>query len=143
MGKKSKLELAKYSGNLSILVVDDDEMIREIVSELLSGFFKILDTAINGKDAYDKHKTNGYDIILSDITMPVMDGIELGTMIKEENPKQIFIIISAHGDSEYLLALTKIGVDGFIQKPVDRSLFDMLSKVSKCIYCDKNDIGVS
>ncbi|MCV6607475.1 MAG: response regulator, partial [Campylobacterales bacterium] len=120
----------------------DDEMIREIVEELLSDFFDVFDTAVDGKDGYDKYQVNGYDIVLSDITMPIMDGIELGTVIKEENPEQKFVVVSAHGDSDYLLALTKIGVDGFIQKPVGKSLFPVLYKVAKCVYLDKKEQGL-
>lgn len=135
-------ELAKYSTHLKMLFVDDDEMIREIVEELLSDFFADFDTAENGQEGLEKYNENEYDIIMTDITMPILDGIELATKVKEDNPEQRVVIVSAHGDSDYLLSLTKIGVDGFVQKPVGKALFPILYKVSKCVYLDKKDRGI-
>ncbi len=142
MSRSYTKELSKYSEKLKILFVDDEDMVREIVEELLSDFFATFHTATNGKEAYEMYLENDYDIVLSDIMMPVMDGIELGTMIKKDNPDKVFIAISAQGESDYLLALTKIGTDGFIQKPVGASLFPALYKACKCIYLDKKDRGL-
>lgn len=139
MSKNYAEEMFKYSAGLKVLFVDDDEFIRKIATELLEGLFDIFDVAKDGKEAYELYKNRSYDIIISDIIMPVMDGIELATVIKQENLEQRFIVVSAHGDSDYILALTKLGVDGFIQKPVGKTLFTTLYKVSKCAYLEKKE----
>ena len=111
--------------NLSILFVEDDQNLRENTAEILKKFFRRVDSSHNGEDAIEKYieyselNSEYYDIVLSDLEMPILDGIELATHIYSINPSQNIIILSAFDDSEYLLSLINLGVNQFIKKPID------------------------
>lgn len=126
--------------NLSILFVEDNDEMRENTAEILKKFFKHIDTSHNGEDAiekyieYNENHSKYYDIILSDIQMPILNGIELTTHIYSMNPSQTVIILSAFDNPEYLLSLINLGVDQFIKKPIDyQELLRAFANVSKKI----------
>ena len=114
----------EYTKKLSILFVEDHEELRINTVLLLESLFKTADSAVNGKDGLDKYldykekNSKYYDIVLSDIKMPMMNGIELTEKIYEYNPSQIIIILSAFDDSKYLLKLINLGIAQFLQKPI-------------------------
>ena len=127
-------DLAEYAKDIRVLFVEDDNDVRLEIADLLSGFFETVDTAINGQDGLDKYKHGNYDIVFSDIKMPVMDGVEMVNKIKEINSEQVIIIISAHDDSDYLMTFINMGVDKFILKPLDdQKLLSLLIQISKTI----------
>ena len=118
-------EITKYTKNLSILFVEDHDELRLNTVNILQSIFKTVDSSVNGKEALEKYNSykeensKHYDIVLSDINMPIMNGIELTRSIYELNSEQLVIILSAHDDTEYLLQLINLGVEQFIQKPID------------------------
>ena len=131
-------ELLTYTKDLSVLFAEDHEDLRENVTEILSTFFNKVDSAVNGEDALKKYKKhysdNGkyYDIIISDIRMPRLNGVELVESIYDINSDQMIIIISAHDDSKYLLPLINLGIEQFIKKPIDyQDLLKVLLNTSK------------
>ncbi|MBS1258057.1 MAG: Anaerobic nitric oxide reductase transcription regulator NorR [Candidatus Scalindua arabica] len=127
-------DLAKYAKDIHVLLVEDDNDVRLEITDLLSEFFKTVDTAINGQDGLDKYKHGNYDIVFSDIKMPVMNGIEMVNKIKEINREQIIIVISAHDDSDYLMTFINMGADKFILKPLDdQKLLSHLIQITKTI----------
>ena len=137
--------LEKYSKDISILFVEDDLSIRTETKELLEEIFSIVHIAVDGKDGFEKYldfyKKNNYyfDLVLSDIKMPNMDGIDLIKAIYEENPKQIVLVLSAHNESEYLMKLINLGIRQFILKPLDYNNFlDVIFKINRDIYFEKN-----
>jgi response regulator of citrate/malate metabolism len=83
----------------------------------------------------DKYiENNSYDIVISDINMPILNGIDMITQIKEIDIEQVVIVTSAHDESEYLMKLIDIGVDNFILKPVElQKLINTLYKSCKII----------
>lgn len=119
--------------NLSLLLVEDYEPLRSDMLEILDEFYDVVTIAENGKDGlrlykeyYEEHHQY-FDIVISDIQMPVMNGIELSKKIKEINSDQQIIVLSAHTDSEYLLELINFGIAQFITKPIDHyKLLDTL-----------------
>ncbi|QOY55559.1 response regulator transcription factor [Candidatus Sulfurimonas marisnigri] len=138
-------ELLVYTKDLSILFVEDIEDLRANTSEILKNFFKKVDTAINGEDALIKYKdyynetSNYYDIILSDIQMPRLNGVELVANIYNINASQKVIILSAYDDSKYLLPLINLGIEQFIKKPIDyQNLLQALLSASKNLNKTKN-----
>ncbi len=132
MEKAAKLkELIEFSRNISVLYVEDDDRLREDTLRLLSTFFNRIEPAINGQDGLDKYQTDDYEIVISDLRMPVMDGIEMVRQIKEINDDQIILITSAHDESKYLLELISMGVHNFILKPLDLDRF--LAVMSKTV----------
>lgn len=131
-------ELLNYTKKLSILFVEDHQELRENIRDILSTFFHRVDSANNGREAisayneFYKREHNHYDIIISDIQMPRLNGVELVENIYSINPKQIIIILSAYDDSKYLLPLINLGIEQFIKKPIDyQDLLKVLLNTSK------------
>jgi signal transduction histidine kinase len=135
MNRRELKELLKDS---TLLFVDDEEAIRESFADMFPSFFKEVEIAQDGVEALQKYqdKECDFDLVISDIRMPNMDGIELTQKIKELNPKQAIIIISAHSESEYFMELIESGIDGFILKPIKpKLLFEKISQIlSSSIY---------
>ena len=128
-------ELKELTQNLHILYVEDEKESREQISAIFNLIFASVDTAFDGEDALEKYKLKTYDIIISDINMPRMNGFELIKEIKVQNPLQNVIIISAHNDSDYLLEAIEMGIDSFIIKPIRmEQLISVLNKVAHLIY---------
>ncbi len=119
---KSNIELRE---DLKVLFVEDSEMVRESTCDILSEFFTHVDIAINGKEGLqqyiDFYKDNDsfYDIVITDINMPKMNGIEMIEHIFVENSKAHIIVMSAHDESKYLLKLINMGISNFILKPIE------------------------
>jgi len=127
-------DLVEYSKKLNVLYVEDDESLREETKMLLSNFFTKMDTAEDGKQGLSFFENTQYDIVITDIRMPIMDGIEMTEKMLEINPEQPIIITSAHDETTYLLQLVNMGVSSFVLKPLDlQKLIDVLYKVSKSI----------
>jgi YesN/AraC family two-component response regulator len=133
MNRRELKDLLKDS---SLLFVDDEEAIRESFADMFPSFFKEVEIASDGVEALELYKQREFDLVISDIRMPNMDGIELTQHIKEINPKQPVIIISAHSESEYFMELIESGIDGFILKPIKpKLLFEKISQIlSSSIY---------
>jgi len=124
-----KNELLSYSTKKSILVVDDDTVTRKIMESSLSPFFEKVITANNGNNALYKYgKYADFDLIVLDIMMPDMDGVEFSKTIKDFNPAQPIIIISSENDNGLFQDLIEIGVNSFIKKP-----FELLKILPKLI----------
>lgn len=122
------------SKDLSILYIEDDINFAKETSEVFSELFKKVDTVYNGENgikSYMKyHKSNKkyYDIVITDISMPKMDGLNLIKNIYKINKSQSIIVISAHNNSENLLELVNIGIEQFLLKPLN------FEKVLNTIY---------
>lgn len=116
-------ELRIYASGLSALYVEDNAATREEVYHILRKFFNSVDTASDGKDGLEKYTKYRHDVVISDIKMPVMDGIELSREIKKINKDSVIVITSAHDDKNSLLDLINIGIDKFIMKPLDNMKF--------------------
>ncbi len=123
-------ELLQEAGELSILYVEDNAMVRESTMELLKMFFDHVDVAGDGEEGlrkyqayHEKHQCY-YDIVLTDINMPKMNGIEMTRQIKAIHDRQNMIALSAHNESNYLLDLIDLEVSNFILKPIEIERFE-------------------
>jgi len=121
-------------------------MLREEIAETLNVFFNKIDCAKDGVDALEQYKqyikkeNNFYDIIITDLNMPNMDGMELIKKIKEIHPEQIIIVLSASNESKKIIELIDYGIDSFILKPMDHKRFmSTLYKISKLIVNEKKE----
>lgn len=110
--------ICEFSETLNALYVEDDTLLREEMKTFLEVFFHSVETAENGQEGLDKYNQRINDVVLTDINMPVMDGIEMIQKIHEINPDQKIIAISAYNDSDTLLALIRSGISNFIVKPI-------------------------
>ena len=117
--------------SLNVLYVEDNQEHQEHSLELFENFFDNIDTASNGKEGlesylkYYKINNSYYDVVISDMEMPIMNGIEMSKKIYNENIKQIIVIISAYNNPKYLINFINIGIYYFLLKPFKKN--DMLN----------------
>lgn len=131
-------QIRLFGSAITVLYVEDDEDIREQISKMLHKLFDKVDIACDGLEAFELYNQKHYDLIVTDLKMPHMDGIALCKKIVAHNKDQKIILISAYKEVDEMLELINIGISGFISKPIDMTL--MLEKVyavAKSIYADK------
>lgn len=117
-------ELKFFASSLNILIVEDDKELNESLKDLLETFFKAVDVSKDGLEALNKYKMNRYDIVLTDINMPKMNGIELAKEIRILNYEQCILVLSAYID-DFVIDLIDIGIQGLILKPFETNKFIM------------------
>lgn len=107
--------------NIGVIIADDHLLVRQGLKNLLEmqEGIKILDEAVDGVEAVEKTLEINPDILLLDINMPKMNGIEVLTKIKKENPNQKIIILSIHNTREYVEESIRRGADGYVSKNAD------------------------
>ncbi len=103
----------------NILIIDDERSIRKTLSEILSYEGYKIDEAGDGEEGLKKFTSNNYDIVICDVKMPKMDGIEFLEKAKAANPDVPVIIISGHGNIELAVEAVKKGAFDYISKPPD------------------------
>jgi len=104
--------------SIRVLVVDDHAMFREGVRSLLAGYddVEVVGEAENGRDAIDEVARLKPDVVLMDIAMPVMGGIESARRVHKENPQTKILTLTQYEDSEYILTMLRAGVKGYVPK---------------------------
>jgi len=100
-----------------ILVVDDDESVRKVLSLILEEEGYVVDTAENGKEAIEKSESKCYNLALIDIRLPDMKGTKLLTAMKETTPKMAKIIITGYPTLKNAIETVNKGADAYILKP--------------------------
>ncbi|WP_025209674.1 EAL domain-containing protein [Hippea sp. KM1] len=140
-----KIQQIKDEENITVLYVEDDDSIRLETIQLLSHFFNNIEEAKDGLEGLEKFKKNRHDIVITDINMPKMDGITMVKKIKEIDRKVPILIITAFNNMEYLLESIKIGVYGYIIKPIDiDQLMDSVYRViEKTILRKERDRAIA
>ncbi|XPV69705.1 MAG: PAS domain S-box protein [Halarcobacter sp.] len=133
-----------YLKNINILYAEDDLFIQKEFSSFLKSFINDLYIAEDGLEALELFEKHSPDIVISDITMPKMNGIELSREIKSINPDVPIIIISAHNNSDFLIEAIEIGVSRFILKPIDMSeVMKILLEFSKNIVISRENKNIN
>lgn len=131
----TKEALRSMASNMSVLYAEDEEGVRTVFENVLLRYFKAVSVAKDGLEALEAFKNGEFDIVITDIAMPRMDGRRLCEEIKKINEDQKIAVISAHSDSERLLEFINLGVDAFMVKPVrSEVLAKMLLKVVKQVH---------
>ena len=105
--------------DISLLLVEDDTVIRNIYKQILGSFIEELHVASNGQEGYESYLENKPDLIVTDIKMPVMNGLDMIKKIRENNKSMRIVIMSAYGESKFFINAIETGVKGFLIKPVD------------------------
>jgi two-component system response regulator AtoC len=116
--------------SIRILVVDDEALVRDIIKKGLSqmGGFSV-EVAQNGPEAIEKIEKDVFDLVLTDLKMPGMDGLELLKNIKGTRPEVMVILMTAYGSIETAVEAMRIGANDYITKPID--LNELLIHISK------------
>ena len=137
-------DVIQYSQKLSVLFVEDEEDARRASKGLLLNFFDLIDVAVDGQDGLDKYQKYyqenqiNYDLIITDINMPKMNGRDMIKEIKSINPSQAIVVVSAYHDSNDLIDLIQIGITDFILKPMrSAQLVQVLHTICKTIFLVK------
>jgi len=127
-------DLRELSSPLNILYAEDENMLRESMVTTLEKLFQNTYVAKNGQEAIEIFKKQDIDIVLTDINMPIMDGIELISQINKLQDNPIIIVLSAHNESRLLQTLINLEINNFLNKPVEKDrLIKILYKVSSIV----------
>lgn len=111
--------------NCRIIFAEDQQLIRESVRVLLDGApdLSIVDTAANGKEALELCRAACPDILLMDVCMPVMNGLEAARLVREEGFETKIVLLTTFPDSQMVSEAISLGVDGFLLKDVEPQVF--------------------
>lgn len=122
---------------IRVLIADDHKMVREGLRRILEfdGEIQVIDEADNGEECINKIRSSKPDIVLLDINMPVMNGIEALQEIRKKKLKTKVIILTVHNEIEYLLRAVDIGIDGYVLK--DSDAHELIRAVTSVYEGDK------
>lgn len=109
-----------------VLVADDEVLVRDLLSRFLTGRGLQVREAGDGQEALRLFRDNHFDLVLSDVRMPGLDGLGLLAAIKEINPRVPVVLISGYGDVDTVVRALKAGAENFLAKPLS---MDVLGKV--------------
>ncbi|WP_148322271.1 response regulator transcription factor [Paraclostridium bifermentans] len=129
-----------------VMLVDDERLILQGVLNIIDWEklgMEVIHMAENGKEALDKYKENPVDIIITDINMPVITGLELIMKIKEINKRAKFIVLSGYDEFSYARTAMKYGVENYILKPInEEELEAALIDINKKIKDEKEEENI-
>ncbi len=132
---------------ISILIVEDDKEVAHHLQLYLSHQCKTVDVAFHGKEAFERYLNHRYDCIISDIEMPLFDGISLFQKIRSLDPFITLILFSGHTQEKYLLEMLTLKLDGYVIKPItSKKIDDMFetiiahTKHDHAIICPQHSI---
>lgn len=129
MGQYNRLK------ELTVLYIEDELDVMEEVEDILTLKVGTLFTAQNGKEALEVYAKNTIDIIITDIQMPTMDGLEMIEILRKENLDIPIVITSAFTEVDFLKRAIDLHVDKYITKPIDiAQLFSVLNRASEVIF---------
>lgn len=109
--------------NLTILIVEDENETRKLMQDVLLDEFSSVITAQNGDEGLKKFKKYKPDMVVSDIAMPILDGLDMTEQIKKISPDTPVIALSAYSEKDKLLKAIDVGVDKYLLKPIDMDEF--------------------
>ena len=133
-------ELKKSAQHLTVLYVEDEEDTRDQISQVLQIFFKEVFSEDNGLKALEVYKQRDVDLVMTDLTMPQMGGLEMVKKIREIDKNQHVIILTAHNSSENLMETIELQLDGFLLKPIKMDkMLELLLKVTHVINLQKGE----
>lgn len=121
---------AVASDIVRILIADDQEAIRKEIQSILvsGGGFEVCAEAANGREAVEKAQELNPDLIILDITMPTLNGLDAARMIKQVSPNMPIVILSTHKSKQFIKEVQKIGVQGYVTK--DQASQDLIRAVN-------------
>lgn len=129
--------------NVTILYAEDEKDLREVTHQILKGFTKKQFVASNGQEGLDlfKEHENEIDLIITDVNMPIINGLEMVKEIKKINMNIPIIVATAFSNKEYLLEAIDIGIDKYVLKPIDISkLLQVMSQ--SLLYHELKDLYI-
>src|SRR5512138_297260 len=107
-----------------VLVVDDDQVVGKSFERVLTDKGYHVDTALSGREAFEKYAGADFDMVFTDLKMPGQDGLEVARRIKEMNPWLPIVVVTGYGTQEAEEKAKAIGVAEFLQKPLTPSIIE-------------------
>jgi len=105
--------------DVSVLYVEDDSAAREEIILFLGHLVRDVTTAANGRDGLDLYRQKQFDLIVTDIRMPDMDGLQMARAVREIFKGTPIIVTTAHSDSSFMMDAIDIGIDQYVVKPIN------------------------
>lgn len=106
---------------VNIIIIDDHSLVREGIKQLLEldGEIKVIGEAGNGEEGIELIKNTNSDVVLLDINMPIMNGLQMLQKLKEEHIEVKVLILTIHNEIDYLAKAVEIGINGYVLKDSD------------------------
>lgn len=124
------VQLTGQTKRLTSMIVEDEKVTNELLSSTFKNFFADVHSYFSAEEALQAYNKYQPDVVFVDIVMAGMDGIELSRKIRDINPNQIIIVISASNDIEKISQSIEVGVNSFIQKPIDtKKIIELLTNL--------------
>lgn len=115
--------MSKILNNLTVLIVENDSDGKKIVQEVMRDKFEKVITAQNGDEGLKKFKKYNPSMVITDVSMPIMNGLDMAKYIKEISKDTPIIVFSANSEKETLLKAIDVGVDKYVLRPIDLDNF--------------------
>ena len=128
----------KILKNLTVLLVEDDSDSKKIMHDVLSDNFEKVFTAQNGDEGLKKFKKYNPNMVITDVFMPISDGLDMTRYIKEISKDTPVIVLSAHSEKETLLKAIDVGVDKYLIKPI---MADDILRTTESVAKNKIEIA--
>jgi PAS domain S-box-containing protein len=137
-------EIIEYSQHLKLLYVEDNADAREMTAMILEDFFDDIVIAVDGQDGLEKFHENKFDLIITDINMPKLNGLDMIEKIRETDSNISILVLSAHNEDDFFIRSIKLSIDGYLLKPIDIDQFaNMLNKVvQKNRYKEESELNM-
>jgi len=124
-------KLVSFTRGLKLLYVEDNPEARETTLMILEEFFEDITVAVNGQEGLEKFKEQPIDLIITDINMPKLNGLDMIKAIREIDEQILIFVLSAYNESGFFIDSIKLGVEGYLLKPVEINQFlGILNKVA-------------
>jgi len=131
-------EMIEKTSSVKLLYVEDNEQARVPTLAVLSEFFEQIVVAVDGADGLEKFKDNDIDLVITDINMPGVDGLDMIESIRTIKKDVSVLLLSAYSDIEYFKRSIKLGVDGYLLKPLDiKQFLELMHKVVEQLQLEK------
>ena len=131
--------MTEGEGGGKILVVEDEEYLRDLYREVLEKGGLVVETAADGEEAYNKMKNGGYKLVLLDLLLPKMSGVEILRRLAAETPggiKEPVVVLTNMGQDEAIAECTALGARGYFTK-VEMDPGQLLTEVKKIVGGDQ------
>ncbi len=134
-------KLSELTKSFKVLLVEDNQDAQKAIADLMSNFFDDITLANDGAEGLQKYHEGDFDLIVTDINMPNMSGLEMIKHIREENLHIAIIILTAYKDADYLLESIKYTVDGYIIKPINvKELHNTINKTVDILHSFRKNL---
>lgn len=133
-------EVIKTSSALTVLYVEDNEETRKLSSTIFEEFFQKIIIGVDGEDGFIKFQENDINLVITDINMPKLDGLQMSQKIKSINPEVPIFVLSAYNEPKYFMDSIKYGIEGYFLKPIDlEQFYESLDQSLKKMQFNKED----